>query len=191
LIRKRKREYICEQIIECNGDSRKLWNVLNPLIHSKRYIKNREKENSANISADELNEYFVTEPKVIIENNYGPNDQSDETSVETEPTLGHTFSIPLLTEENVIKIIYSFKIRKASGSDGISMRFIKKFALFLTPLLIYLMNRSITSCVFPTAWKISRVSAIHKSGDKQTPNNYRPISNIPIFAKILEKHIFN
>ena len=39
--------------------------------------------------------------------------------------------------------------------------------------------------------KKSNIIPVHKKGDKQIVNNYRPVSLLPIFAKILEKLIFN
>ena len=47
---------------------------------------------------------------------------------------------------------------------------------------------SITSGEVPTLWKQAIVSPIHNSGDKK-PENFRPISILPTFSKILEKAV--
>ena len=39
----------------------------------------------------------------------------------------------------------------------------------------------------PSDWKKSNVTAVHKSGCMDDPSNFRPISVVPILAKILEK----
>ena len=44
--------------------------------------------------------------------------------------------------------------------------------------------------IFPDEMKIARIIPLFKSGDKQNVSNYRPISLLPQFSKILEK-IFN
>ena len=44
---------------------------------------------------------------------------------------------------------------------------------------------------FPNNWKKSNVVPIHKKGDKQLLQNYRPVSLLPICGKILERIIFN
>ena len=44
---------------------------------------------------------------------------------------------------------------------------------------------------FPDIWKRSNIVPIHKKNDKQLVENYRPISVLPIFGKVVEKVIFN
>jgi hypothetical protein len=128
-----------------------------------------------------LNEFFISEPKRIVQN---LEIVSNELSVEnlTTDSQIQTFSIPLIIEENISKMIDESETHKSSGSDSIPMKFIKTFKFSLTPLLLFLMNLSIITSYVPTAWRISRVTAIHKNGSKEEPNNFRPISNIPIFS---------
>ena len=45
--------------------------------------------------------------------------------------------------------------------------------------------------VYPDTWKKSDIVPVHKKGDKQIVNNYRPVSLLPICSKILEKIIFD
>ena len=49
---------------------------------------------------------------------------------------------------------------------------------------------SITHGLFPREWKLSRVSPIYKGGDKNDMGNYRPISVLPVCAKLIEKLVF-
>ncbi|CAB4039969.1 Hypothetical predicted protein, partial [Paramuricea clavata] len=50
---------------------------------------------------------------------------------------------------------------------------------------------SINTGIFPYEWKASRVTLVFKSGTRNNPGNYRPISIIPCVAKIFEKIIFD
>ena len=59
----------------------------------------------------------------------------------------------------------------------------------LTPLR-HICNTSLEQGIFPDEMKIARIIPLFKSGDKQNVSNYRPISLLPQFSKILEK-IFN
>ena len=44
---------------------------------------------------------------------------------------------------------------------------------------------------FPDLWKKSNIVPVHKKGDKQIVNNYRPVSLLPVCRKILERLVFN
>ena len=60
----------------------------------------------------------------------------------------------------------------------------------ILPLQIIFTNILSTS-IYPDMWKLANVTPIFKKGDKQLIKNYRPISLLPIFGKILENIIFN
>ena len=44
--------------------------------------------------------------------------------------------------------------------------------------------------IFPDQWKEANVTPVHKKKDKQTYSNYRPISLLPILAKVFERIVF-
>ena len=50
-------------------------------------------------------------------------------------------------------------------------------------------NTSLETGEVPQKWKIAKVRPLFKSGDKKDINNYRPISLLPVFSKILEKAV--
>lgn len=52
-------------------------------------------------------------------------------------------------------------------------------------------NLSIENCTFPENLKIAIVTPLYKGGDHKYVNNYRPISILNNFSKILEKIIKN
>ena len=53
--------------------------------------------------------------------------------------------------------------------------------------LTYICNKSFLEGCFPDSMKISRIVPIFKSGDKNSFDNYRRISMLPQFSKVLEK----
>jgi hypothetical protein len=46
------------------------------------------------------------------------------------------------------------------------------------------------SGIFPTILKYATIKSVFKNGDKKNVANYRPISILPSFLKILEKIMF-
>ena len=56
--------------------------------------------------------------------------------------------------------------------------------------LKYLFGKSIEKEVFPNALKIARVTPLFKSGDPSDISNYRPISVLVCFSKILERIMY-
>ena len=45
----------------------------------------------------------------------------------------------------------------------------------------------ITLASFPDEWKIARVIPLFKSGHRNMPENYRPISILPAISKIMDE----
>ena len=85
--------------------------------------------------------------------------------------------------KNIINVIKALDPYKAHGYDDISIEIVK-------PLTILFKN-CISQGIFPNNWKKSNIFPIHKKGDKQIVNNYRPVSLLPICGKIFERLIFN
>ena len=56
-------------------------------------------------------------------------------------------------------------------------------------VFLHLLNSSLTNAEIPDPWKHSLVFPIHKSGDPSDPSNFRPISIVPVFAKIVERAV--
>ena len=59
-----------------------------------------------------------------------------------------------------------------------------------TPLT-HICNKSFSSGLFPSELKIANVVPIFKSGDEMVFSNYRPVSVLPVFSKLLERLMYN
>ena len=82
-------------------------------------------------------------------------------------------------------------IGKATRLDKIPNRLLKIAANVVAPSLTGIFNQSLVTGIFPSDWKMAKVSPIFKNGSKSDLNNYRPISVIPTVAKIFEKIIYD
>ena len=84
------------------------------------------------------------------------------------------------------KIIFNIK-NKSPGVDNLPISvFRDNFDLF-GPVIVDLINKSLSQGIFPAELKMAKIVPIHKSGEKCRIENYRPISLLPVFSKILEK----
>lgn len=75
----------------------------------------------------------------------------------------------------------------ASALDNIFARLPKKAAPIVAHSLTFIVHLSFTMGIFPNAWKLARVSPIFKDGLKTDPNNYRPVSALPVVSKLIER----
>ncbi|XP_072182188.1 uncharacterized protein [Diadema setosum] len=80
---------------------------------------------------------------------------------------------------------------KASGPDEIPPKLLKLMAHEIAPVLSFLFQQSYNTGTIPSQWKQALVSPIHKSGEKNDPSNYRPISLTCIACKIMEHVILS
>ena len=77
----------------------------------------------------------------------------------------------------------------AAGNDDIKAIPITFVANFLSSPLQHICNRALLTGIFPAAMKTARVAVLHKGGPINDFNNYRPISVLPLFSKVLENVI--
>ena len=96
-----------------------------------------------------------------------------------------------LTDEEVRNAFYSLKTNKSPGYDDISFNAINNVFDFIVEPLRYIFSNSLAQGIFPEEMKIARITPIYKVGDKENVVNYRPISVLPCFSKILERIMYN
>ena len=82
--------------------------------------------------------------------------------------------------QEVFNLIQKIPSSKASDLDNISARLLKEASPIVTRSLTFMINLSITTGIFPNAWKRARVSPIFKENLNTDRNNYRPISVLPV-----------
>ena len=61
----------------------------------------------------------------------------------------------------------------------------------LKNILFHVFKVSIQQGIFPDSLKFTKVTPIFKSGDKDKVSNYRPISILFVFSKVLERIMYN
>ena len=79
------------------------------------------------------------------------------------------------------------KNEKSPGSDGILNEMLKPTASEITPFLTALFQFLFNENIFPSQWTKSVIVPIHKKGDVNVCNNFRPISLTSLFSKLYTK----
>ena len=84
--------------------------------------------------------------------------------------------------------LVSFNPHKATGIYYIAPIILKNCATSssLVAPLFHLFTTSLNTSVIPTEWKAHKIIPIYKTGDKTSVKNYRPISLLCNFSKVLE-----
>ena len=81
------------------------------------------------------------------------------------------------------------RIIKSTGADEICFNVIKNCFGELSDILRYVFDLSLQTWMFPDPLKTAKVTPVFKTGDLKEISNYRPISVLPCFSKILERII--
>ena len=192
IIRRSKKAYY-NRLLENNKNNIKgTWNILNKI------IRNRTNSNYTDHIIE--NERTITNMHEIVEgfNNFfvsvGPN-----LANEINPPLGG--GVPQFTDERnpatiflkstnrkeIIDIVHKFNNKTSTDGNGIEMALIKKVISMVADPLTHICNLSLKTGTFPSQMKTAKVIPVYKAGDKHLFTNYRPISLLSQFSKILEK----
>jgi len=96
-----------------------------------------------------------------------------------------------VTEEEVVSLAKNLKNKLRPGYEDIPESSVKQCIQLIKGLLTHIHNLSLRSGVFLDEWKAAKVKPLQKKGDRHDIHNYRPISIILLFAKLLERVMCN
>ncbi len=112
---------------------------------------------------------------------YLPNQES------RTPPKGLVLVLGSVETTEIIDIVNSCKNKTSTDWNGIDMTLLKKVIDSIANPLTYICNLSFTTGIFPHKMKTAKVIPLYKAGDKHQFTNYRPVSLLCQFSKILEK----
>ena len=191
LKKKAKKKYYSEKISKYKHDAKKTWSIMKELIGKIKLkssnLPRRITVNKVDIFderkiANEFNAFFTNIGSKLASKI--PNaSKTFETYINKPDSIMETKQLSM----NELKdAFFSLKINKSPGYDDISFNVLKKCFSSLCEPLKYLFNLSIEKGIFPDDLKIAKVTPIYKTDDKSNLSNYRPISVLSCFSKILE-----
>jgi hypothetical protein len=196
LIRTSKKLYYEKTLAKNHNNLKKTWDILRTVTNSGGPTKEPLSElfsNGINHTdplsiATELNIFFTTAPAKIVDQ---IPECHDLPKVFPSNPNSFSFSNSPVTRTEILKATAQLLPKKSEDMNGVSMFFIKKFINVLVEPLYHIIYKSLETGSIPTQLKIAKVVPIFKGGDSLLPDNYRPISLLPNFSKILEKVVSN
>lgn len=198
LLKKLKREYEKNELQKARNNPRATWNLVKRIANLDRKKSSSEEllklaDNPLH-SVNSVNKFFANigrdlASKIVNSTNSTTSSLPDHTQNASHlPPLGSMALLPTDNKE-IEHIILNLKDRCAVGWDGIPTSVVKGARHSLIPILTYIFNLCLSTGTFPSAFKKALVHPIHKNGNRQNLNNYRPISVLTALSKVLEKII--
>ena len=188
-LRKEKQRYYNEQFRETREDSRGTWKNLEQLLGngSKNSSAAARKANETRDKCNTFYRFFVS----CAEDLRSIHRSSARSFSKWRPQIDRPekFSLRKITVSEVSKTPKDLKPKKDTDVDGIPSRLLKDGSDALASPLSVIFNLTIQQNVVPAEWKKAKVTPLHKSGSKDDPRNYRPISVLPVVSKVLERLI--
>jgi len=152
----------------------------------------RQKRKSTRIPSHmQLNGTDLNHPKEIVNAfatffNEGFSDSNDCEPLKVLHGNSDHIHILKFNDTDFMDAVQKIKPNLTSGYDDIPAFLLKYCAMYLREPLLHLYNRCLRTSTYPEIWKIAKVIPVFKSGTTNLINNYRPISLLCNFAKILE-----
>ena len=98
-----------------------------------------------------------------------------------------TFSLPIATKEEINKIMSQIDVSKSTGPDKIPPKFVKMSANILDSPMAMIINENVSKNRFSDGAKEANVPPIFKKSDRSCKLNYRPVSLLNVFSKVMER----
>lgn len=199
LILEAKKLYNTKLINKTPNKNKQMWKLIKSEImvgdhhHNLNIkIKNNNITNPIEV-ANEFNKFFTTIPHklingICVQTNNSTSSQNKKQLISKNHKS--IFFSPI-TGDDIVKIVNNLKPKNSSGLDEIPITLIKKCCHLIKKPLTYIFNICLSEGVFPDRLKWAKIIPIHKKGDANNMNNYRPIAILSSFSKILEKIISN
>ena len=198
-IRAAKKLYYEKQFKKFQANLKKSWQLLFSAINkapkkteqSYSLLINGEIESDPLRVANKFNEFFTNIATSIVSEIIPTDHPPDDNPRSPDPVSLFSFSNNPVTLTEISDAIQSLEPKKTLDHNGFSVSFISKFSLTLSYPLHHIISTSLLTGIIPLQMKVAKVIPIYKSGDKNSPDNFRPISLLNVFSKIIEKVVAN
>lgn len=149
------------------------------------------KHRHTTVEPDVFNNYFVDSTQQARSSIDTPNDSYLQYLRNVPVDIQPGFDFMPVSCAQVQSVIHRLKNTKSRDVYDISNSLVKKVSGCVILPLTYCINMCIQQGIFPQMLKTAKVIPVHKKGGWEAPDNFRPISLLPIFSKIFETLLKN
>ena len=197
LIRTAKKLHLANTFELCKNDMKDTWRNINQLIkrcpnkvNIPDVLKNdNESYHGSKNIAEGFNNFFTNIGKTLASKI--PDVNQDPKVYLPHVNFSRSFVLFPADQNEIMSIIKKMKPKVSTGYDSISAKLLKQTCEGLILPLLHIVNLSLSTGIVPDKMKLAKVVPIYKSGGKETISNYRPVSLLPVFSKIIEKIVYN
>ena len=191
-VKQAKQKYEKDLFLENRNKPTKFWNCIKEMFSSKESLPISVTTSIDNVKNTENASSICTFFTNIAQNFKYETFKLRDFIWEKPPTLStstKSFNFSDISRIFVERELKSLKRREAAGCDDLPPGILKDAAYTLSSPLTHLINLSLKTGLVPNKWKIAKVTHIHKKGNTNDYNNYRPISVLNTCSKILERAV--
>ena len=138
--------------------------------------------------ADSFNEYFTSIGPKLAYKIDNPSCKSFKNFLKHKPRTKFIFKT--VSESDVKNAFADLKPKNSCGYDELSSKMLKSISHCLIEPFTLIANQCLTKGIFPDHFKTAEVLPLYRKGDSSDFSNYRPISLLTTFSKVLEKLIY-
>ena len=194
-IRLAKKTFYANKFEKCKNNMKSTWREINNVlgkgkranIPDKCHDEQQVFSSSTDI-AGAFNSYFTNIGETVA--NTVPSTNAHFMDYLHNTNTSSLFLIPTNPYE-ITEIVEKLNSDTSCGFDDVRSSVVKSVISFISHPLAYIFNISFLTGSVPSNLKIAKVTPVFKSGDPEDIHNYRPISVLPCFSKILERLIYN
>ena len=193
VLRAAKKLYFEKELRANQSNLKKSWDLIKTAMNRKSdksssigsILLNNVTISDPQLIANHFNDFFTSIPSSIIDE-INPKDRPPDENYNDDIPL---FSLcnPPVTPNEIIEACRQLSPKKTLDITGLSSWLLQKLIVNLAAPLCHIFKHSFAAGIVPHQLKIAKIIPVFKSGRKDVMDNYRPISLLSCFSKLIEK----
>lgn len=184
-----KKNEISNKLTLAQNKTKRMWQIVNDelgrnKVNEKIIIKQNDKYLTDKEVAVEFSKHFTEIPKPLSTNQLSVTNTLYD--FKRRINIPESFYLAPVTPLDVEYNINKMKNTHSAGIDNISNAILRQIKGLVSVPLAHVINRSFVEGIFPGGLKHNKVIPVYKHNCRETLSNYRPITLVSSFSKLIE-----